>query len=204
MSSGQSRERTVQADGDQFPRQQLENVESRMSDGGEDEFPANKDGGGDAEFVRMLVFFDRDTDAVHHRTGKVIGDQAGPDFLDDERRLFRVEFGEANGILQVTKRGFDAPTAEIELFELVKGEVIRGKIGNERFIFSRREFKTDDAQRQYKETIAAILNEIEGSILVDESDVTIGEREFLGLSADDDDGNRDVELIIGGELNMVQ
>ncbi len=70
-----------------------------MNDHGEDKFPANKDGGGDTDLVRMPGCFDRDTDTVHHRAGKVIGDQASPDFLDDERSLFRVEFGETNGIL---------------------------------------------------------------------------------------------------------
>ena len=115
-----------------------------MNDQGEDEFPANKDGGGDADFVRMLGFTDRDTDTFHHSAGKVIGDEAGPDFLDNERSLFRVEFGETNGILQVAKRGFDTPTAEIELFEFFKGEIIYREIGNESFIFAGREFETND------------------------------------------------------------
>ena len=56
MGGGQSREGTIQADGDQFPSQQFENVESRMSDDGEDKSPANKDSGGDAEFVRVFGF----------------------------------------------------------------------------------------------------------------------------------------------------
>ena len=99
MGSGQSRERTVQADGDQFPSQKFKDVEGEVSDQGEDKFPTNKDGGGDADFVRMLGFSDRDTDAVHHCAGKVIGNQAAPDFLSDERSRFRVEFGETNGIL---------------------------------------------------------------------------------------------------------
>ena len=144
MGSGQSRERTVQADGDQFPSQQAEDIESRVNDQGEDKLPANKDGGGDADFVRMLGFTDRDTDTVHHRAGKVIGNQAGPDFLGNERSLFRVEFGKTNGILQEAKRGFDTPTAKIELFEFIKGEVIRGEIGNESLILTGREFKTND------------------------------------------------------------
>ena len=99
MSSGQSRERTVQADGDQFPSQQFKDVEVEVSDQGEDKFSANKDGGGDADLVRMLGFSDRDTDTVHHSAGKAIGNEAGPDFLSDERSLFCVEFGEANGVL---------------------------------------------------------------------------------------------------------
>ncbi len=52
MGSGQSWEGTIQADGDQFPSQKIENVESRVSNQGEDIFPANKDGGGDADFVK--------------------------------------------------------------------------------------------------------------------------------------------------------
>ena len=78
---------------------------------------------------------------VHHSAGKVIGDQASPDFLGNERSLFRVEFGETNGILQVAKRGFDTPTAEIELFEFIKGEIIYREIGNESLIIAGREFK---------------------------------------------------------------
>ena len=92
----------------------------------------------------MLVFTDRDMDTVHHSAGKVIGDQASPDFLGDERSLFRVEFGETNGILQVAKRGFDTPTAEIELFEFIRGEIIYREIGNESLIFAGKEFKTND------------------------------------------------------------
>ena len=115
-----------------------------MNDQGEDKLPANKDGGGDADFVRKLGLTDGDTDTFHHSAGKVIGDEAGPDFLDDERRFLGVEFGEANSILQVAKRGFDTPTAKIELFEAVKGEVICGEIGNKSLIFAGREFKTND------------------------------------------------------------
>ena len=62
----------------------------------------------------------------------------------NERSLFRVEFGETNGILQVAKRGFDTPTAEIELFEFIKGEIIYREIGNESLIIAGREFKTND------------------------------------------------------------
>lgn len=148
MCRGQSREGTVQADGDQFPSQKTKHVERGVNDQGEDKFPANKDSGGDADFVNKLGFTDRDTDTVHHRTGKVIADQASPDFLDDERSLFCVEFGETNGVLQVTERGFDTPTAEIEFFEFSRREVSRGEIGNESFISTGREFKTNDTKRQ--------------------------------------------------------
>ena len=92
----------------------------------------------------MLGFTDRDTDTVHHSTGKVIGDQAGPDFLGNEGSLFRVEFGETNSILQVAKRGFDTPTAEIEVFEFIRGEIIYREIGNKSLIFAGKEFKTND------------------------------------------------------------
>ena len=51
MGGSQSWEGTIQADGDQFPSQKIENVESRVSNQGEDKFPANKDGGGDADIV---------------------------------------------------------------------------------------------------------------------------------------------------------
>lgn len=51
MGSGQSREGTIQADGDQFAAEKCEDVESRLNDQGEDKFPTNKDGGGDADFV---------------------------------------------------------------------------------------------------------------------------------------------------------
>ena len=61
-----------------------------------------------------------------------------------------MDFGQTNGILQVTKRGFDAPTTEIEFYELVRGEFIPGEIGNESLIFAGREFKSNDAKRQYK------------------------------------------------------
>ena len=92
----------------------------------------------------MLVFTERDMGTVHHSAGKVRGDQASPDFLGDERRLFRVEFGETNGILQVAKRGFDTPTAEIERFKFIKGEINFWEIGNESFIIAGMEFKTKD------------------------------------------------------------
>ena len=68
----------------------------------------------------MLGFTDRDTDTVHHSTGKVIGDQAGPDFLGNERSLFRVEFGETNSILQVAKRGFDRGRGFERLIEAIE------------------------------------------------------------------------------------
>ena len=51
MGGSQSWEGTIQADGDQFPSEKSENVERRVNDQGEDKFPANKDSGGDADFV---------------------------------------------------------------------------------------------------------------------------------------------------------
>ena len=36
------------------------------------------------------------------------------------------------------------PTAEIELFEFIRGEIIYREIGNESLIFAGKEFKTND------------------------------------------------------------
>lgn len=204
MGSGQSWERTIFADGDQFTRKKFEDVESGVNDQGENQFAANKDSGGDADFVYMPGITDRDTDAIQYSAGEVIGNQASPDFLSDEKRLFRVEFGKADGILEETKRGFDTPATMIERLEFNRREVIGGKVGNESLIFTGVKFETDDAKRQQKEAIRAIVNEVEGSLLVDETDVAIRERELLGLSANDNEANGDIELIIRGEIKMMQ
>ena len=204
MGSGQSWERTIFADGDQFTRKKFEDVEIGVNDQRENQFAANKDSGGDADFVYMPGITDRDTDAIQYSAGEVIGNQASPDFLSDEKRLFRVEFGKADGILEVTKRGFDTPATMIEFLEFIRREVIGGKVGNESLIFTGAKFETDDAKRQQKEAIRAIVNEVEGSLLVNETDVAIRERELFGLSANDDEANGDIELIIRGEINMMQ
>jgi hypothetical protein len=204
MGGGQSWERTIFADGDQFTRKKFEDVESGVNDQGENQFAANKDSGGDADFVYMPGSTDRDTDAIQYSTGEVIGNQASPDFLRDEKRLFSVEFGKADGILEVTERGFDTPATMIELLEFIRREVIGGKVGNESLIFTGVKFETDDAKRQQKEAIRAIVNEVEGSLLADETNVAIREREVFGLSANDDEANGDIELIIRGEINMMQ
>ena len=55
MGSGQSWERTIFADGDQFTRKKFEDVESGVNDQGENQFAANKGSGGDADFVYISV-----------------------------------------------------------------------------------------------------------------------------------------------------
>ena len=46
---------------------------------------------------------------------KVVHSKSGKDFLEDVFRLFCVEMEQANGILQLPERGFNAPTHGIKV-----------------------------------------------------------------------------------------
>ena len=204
MCRRQSRERSIIANWDKFARKDTNDIPGNASNKSQYKFTAGKDGSGDADLVSVLGFPDRDINTVDNGTGEIIGNQASPNFLFDGNGLTSVEFSKANGVFEGAERGFDAPAARIDFHKTLGREVIRRKIGDNRFILAGGDLEANDANRQLIIGIAAVLDEIESGVLANKADITFGKRANFRLAANDDQAHRDVKSLVRGNINMVQ
>ena len=61
---------------------------------------------------------------------KVVHDQSGKDLLGNILHLFCVKMEQANRVLQRSKRGLDAPSSTIKVFQLFRRKSIRIQVCN--------------------------------------------------------------------------
>ena len=132
VSGGQPREGAILTDGDQLTLKECREIKGLAGDQRQNIKTAGKDSSRDADLVSMLGFADGnwDIDTVHDSAGKIIRNQACPDFLNDGIGLEGMEFSKANGIFEGTERSFDTPAAEVEILEFFEREGIGGKVGD--------------------------------------------------------------------------
>ena len=80
------------------------------------------DGNGEVCHIGILSGFTVSDYLGRNQFSKVVHDEAGKDLLVDVLRLLCVEMEEADGIFQLTERGFNAPAHSIEFFQFIRRE----------------------------------------------------------------------------------
>ena len=113
MSGFKSGEMTVRTNRGKFAGKQIGNIEKVKSKSVADEFFTGKNSGGDTDFVRKLPRRNRDMDTVDNSDGKIVSNQAGPNFLTDKIRLGGMEFYHANRVFEMAEGSFNPPPAVI-------------------------------------------------------------------------------------------
>ena len=165
---------------------------------GEQEFTTAADNGGEIEFIRILSGGRRGRSGKGGDSGcEVKENETEPEFHDDRGTLFTMESRSANIVFQGIKGGFNAPAAGIKVGEIGKRESVRKEIGNEVFIDTFRNFKTNKPQRDGI-LRAGIIKEVKGNIFTDVA-IIIGavwmEILFGGLGTGKDTGKGFVQMV---------
>lgn len=117
--------------------------------------PANGNSGGKVGLVSELSVLLLNDRVRSDQFSKVVHDEAGKDFLEDELHLFRVKGEQAQGVFELAERGFNAPAHGVELFQFGRRELIGVEVGNDRFIRIFRNFKAGDTEVYFIEQGAA-------------------------------------------------
>ena len=74
-------------------------------------------GGRKVGFVRVLFVALLDDYVRGNQFGEIVHDEPCEDFLEDVLHLFSMEVQKAQSVLKRAKRGFNAPTHGIEIFQ---------------------------------------------------------------------------------------
>ena len=77
---------------------------------------------------------------------KIVDEEAGENFLENEFRLFSMEMDQAYRVFQAAEGGFNAPAHSVELFQSVGRELLLVQVGDEGFCFAMIGRYTDDAE----------------------------------------------------------
>ena len=112
--------------------------EERMTD--------DVDGGGEIKLVHMGSCTIENGGVRCYQFAKIVQDQACEDFLSDELRSFRVKMLQANGMLEITESGFNAPALVIHFLEFGGREGISVQVGNEVFPDTGSDFNRNDSE----------------------------------------------------------
>ena len=99
-----------------------------------------------------------------HQFTKVVQDEASKNFLGDELRPFRVKMFQANGVLEITESGFNAPAMMIKLFESGGRERISIQVGDQVFPDARRDFNRNHAKIKRVKKLALQVTEVKADI----------------------------------------
>ena len=102
------------------------------------------DGNGEVCHIGILSGFTVSDYLGRNQFSKVVHDEAGKDLLVDVLRLLCVEMEEADGIFQLTKRGFNAPSHSIEFFQFIRREIVNRKVCNNGLEIARWKEKPND------------------------------------------------------------
>ncbi len=78
--------------------------------------------------------------------GKIVNEETGENFLENEFWLLSVEMDQAYRVFQAAEGGFNAPAHSVELFQSVGRELLLVQVGDEGFCFAAIGRYTDDAE----------------------------------------------------------
>ena len=127
----EARELSVITNRNQFSQKEENHLNWIASEGGAEKLAAYVDSVGEIDLIRMFVVgVLRHGSAVDNSVGKVVSNQPGPDFLKHKGSLGSMKFGEANGVFERSERGFLVPSFMIEGFDVFRGELVSGEIGD--------------------------------------------------------------------------